>query len=110
MSILFTDHNNPQELAQKYRQAVNCSRMIFDYRKSENNEFVNVLDDFFALTYFDCLIRADSNFSIIASKLGNYKLQISPWHGIVEGEETIIDEINFEIDSQSLIMKERDSY
>ena len=62
---LFTDHDNPGQLAVKYAQAVNCERMIIDYRTSENNEFINVLDDFFALTRFDCLIRADSNFSFI---------------------------------------------
>lgn len=103
---LFTDHNNPAELAQKYRQAVGCDRMIIDYREQENNEFINVLDDFFALTHFDCLIRADSNFSFIASKLGNYKMQISPWHGLVNGHDTFIDEINFEIGGHVFIVKE----
>jgi hypothetical protein len=103
---LFTDHDNPGQLADKYAQAVHCDRMIMAYRTDKNNEFINVLDDFFALTRFDCLIRADSNFSLIASKLGNYRVQISPWHGIVDGEETRIDEINFEIDNQSFILKE----
>lgn len=100
---LFTDHNNPAELAQKYKHAVGCDQMTIDYRTEENNEFINVLDDFFALTQFDCLIRADSNFSIIASKLGNYKMLISPWHGTVTGQETIIDEIRVEIDGVSFI-------
>lgn len=103
---LFTDHDNPRELAYKYAQAVNCERMMIDYRTSENNEFINVLDDFFALTRFDCLIRPDSNFSFVASKLGAYKVQISPWHGIVMGVDTFIDEINLEINNQSFIVKE----
>jgi hypothetical protein len=103
---LFTDHDDPGELAQKYAQAIGCKNMIFDYRTGQNNEFVNVLDDFFALTRFDCLIRPDSNFSVIASKLGDYKIQISPWHGIVAGDETVIDEINLIVGEQSFIVKE----
>jgi|ERR1700733_1468021 len=102
---LFTDHNNPAELAHNYKEAVNCSRMIFDYRTTENNEFINVLDDFFGLLQFDCLIRADSNFSYMASRLGTYKIQMVPWHGIFIDRETIIDEVNLTIQDQSFIVK-----
>ena len=98
---LFTDHNDPGELAKQYEQAVGCDRMKIDFRTDENNEFVNVLDDFFALTRFDCLIRADSNFSLMASKLAQYQLVIAPWHGRVEGLTTTIDEINIEINELS---------
>jgi hypothetical protein len=103
---LFTDHNKPDELAHAYAKQVDCDRMIFDYRHADNNEFINVLDDFFALTHFDCLIRPDSNFSFIASKLGNYQLVISPWHGTVTGEDTTIDEICYEENGHTLIYKE----
>lgn len=105
---LFTDHDNPGELAKKYEQNVQCDRMVFDYRMSDNNEFINVLDDFFALTSFDCLIRPDSNFSFMASRLGNYKVQIAPWHGvIIDGNRVFIDEINLEIEGESFIVKEQ---
>jgi hypothetical protein len=106
---LFTDHDNPGELADKYAQVVACDRMTIDYRRSENNEFINVLDDFFALQKFDCLIRADSNFSFIASKLGNYKVQISPWHGYVTQQGTLIDEVQLIIENQSFVVKEQAS-
>ena len=101
---LFTDHDKPAELVQKYQQAVNCERMTFDYRKEENNEYINVLEDFFAMTYFDCLIRAESHFSIIASKLGDYKVVISPYHGVIKGETVFIDKINLELDGISSII------
>lgn len=107
---LFTDHNNPAELARYYEQEVSCDRMQFAFRTQENNEFINVLDDFFALTHFDCLIRADSNFSLMASKLGNYQLVITPWHGIVEGLITTIDEINIEINQKSFFIKENNEH
>lgn len=103
---LFTDHNDPGQLAQKYKKAINDDRMIIDYRTNVNNEFVNVIDDFFALTKFDCLIRPDSNFSFIASKLADYKILISPWHGSVHGEDINIDEINFEVDGVSFVVTE----
>jgi hypothetical protein len=103
---LFTDHNDPEQLIELYKNALDCDQITFGYRAQENNEFVHVLEDFFALTHFDCLVRPDSNFSIVASKLGNYKVLISPWHGIVKDEETVIDEINIEIDGKSSIVKE----
>lgn len=103
---VFTDHDNPQELAYYYQKEVGCERMLFDCRRSENNEFINVLDDFFALTHFDCLIRSDSNFSYLASKLGNYCVVLSPWHGMVTDEDTIIDEVCIEIGQKTFIMKE----
>ena len=67
---------------------------------------MNVVDDFFALTQFDCLIRADSNFSFVAAKLAHYEIVISPWHGIIAENETIIDEINLEMNGNSSIVKE----
>lgn len=103
---IFTDHDNPAELAMMYKKAVSCDRVSFDYRREENNEFINVLEDFFAMLHFDCLIRADSNFSLVVSRLGNYKLQVVPWHGVVVGEETVIDEICLHMGDQSFIVRE----
>ncbi len=103
---LFTDHCNPAQLAEKYRQAVACERMVFDCRTTKNYDFLYVLDDFFALTHFDCLIRTHSNFSFIASKLGNYRIEIVPHHGTVKDNATIIDEISLIIDGESLIVRE----
>jgi len=54
--------------------------MRFDYRVDLNDEFINVLNDFFSLTLFDCLIRADSNFSGIAAKITDYNML--PHHGM----------------------------
>jgi hypothetical protein len=74
---LFTDHTNPQELSAAYSAAVACDRMTFVCRDSGGPD-VNVLEDFFALIACDCLIRTDSNFSIVASKLGDYQVHTSP--------------------------------
>lgn len=90
---LFTDHTNPQELADIFKNAVSCERMHFIYRVTNNRHNLHVLDDFFALTEFDCLIRPDANFSLVASKLGNYQLLIYPLHGIIENNKNVIDRI-----------------
>ena len=38
------------------------------------------LEDLFGLSQFDCLVRPASNFSIIAAKLANYRIEIAPSH------------------------------
>lgn len=78
--FLFTDHDKPLELMNSYESAVNNERVRFACREIDNAHNKNVLDDFFALTKFDCLIRSDSNFSLVASKLADYRVQISPYH------------------------------
>lgn len=76
---LFTDHDKPLDIIEKYKQIINDSRIQWRCREIANRQDLNVLEDFFALTRFDCLIRNDSNFSIIASKLGSYQIMIGPW-------------------------------
>jgi hypothetical protein len=93
---IFTDHDNPIEIVHYYKETLANPRIIFGYRVQENKHYLNVLEDFFALTQFDCLIRPDSNFSVVASKIGDYKILISPWHTTQKDEEIIIDEIIIE--------------
>lgn len=75
---IFTDDNNPRKIAEKYQRALNEPSIVIDYRHDTNNHEINVLEDFFSMLKFDCLIRSDSHFSLVASKLGNYKVVISP--------------------------------
>lgn len=77
-AFIFTDHDKPLELMEYYKVAINNENVVFACRETENAYNKNVVDDFFALTKFDCLIRPDSNFSLMASKLKDYKVQISP--------------------------------
>lgn len=93
---LFTDHDKPQEIMEKYRTIINDSRITWKCRNTNNRHDLNVLEDFFALTQFDCLIRNDSNFSIIASKLGNYKVLIAPWESQWEDEKIVITQVMIE--------------
>jgi hypothetical protein len=76
--FIFTDDKNPQALVQKYADVLHDSRIIFDYRKENNDHCYNVLEDFFSMMQFDILIRPESNFSLMAEKLAHHKLVISP--------------------------------
>lgn len=76
--FIFTDDKDPASIAAKYRQALNDDSITLDYRHEPHDHTTNVLEDFFSMLRFDCLIRADSNFSLVASKLGSYKVVISP--------------------------------
>ena len=75
---LFTDHDNPAEIVQYYKNQLQDSSIVFDYRKTRNTHYLNVLEDFYSLLNFDCLIRPDSNFSLVASKIGDHHLNIYP--------------------------------
>ena len=94
---IFTDNEKPELLVKKYSDAISDPSIIFDYRKAENHHDKNVLEDFFSLMQFDCLIRSDSNFSLIASKLADFKIVISPLHHRWEGRTLIIDKVNIAI-------------
>jgi hypothetical protein len=77
-AFLFTDDKNPEVLAKTIEENVNIPSIHFDYRKKDNSHHNNVLEDLFSMTHFDALIRPESNFSIMAEKLGQHKIIISP--------------------------------
>ncbi len=77
---IFTDHPNPQEVCKKFSQQFSKEAILFDCNRGESRQDLNVLEDFFALGNFDCLIRPDSHYSILASLLFPYEIAISPTH------------------------------
>lgn len=76
--FIFTDDLNPIQLTQQIATAVDRPNLTFDCRKTENHDRANVLEDFFSLQQFDILIRPDSNFSLMAEKLGDFAAVITP--------------------------------
>ncbi len=75
---IFTDHQEPALLKKKFKKALNNPRITFDYRKQDNAHNANVLEDFFSMMDFDCLIRPGSHFSRFVQRLGRNKLVIYP--------------------------------
>jgi len=75
---IFTDDRDPALLMKKLSEAVKPLNIEFSCRVRGNKHDAHVLDDLFAMAKFDCLIRPDSNFSVIAEKIGDYKFVIAP--------------------------------
>src|SRR5690606_8563904 len=75
---IFTDHSNPKLLAEKFSNALNNHNITFDYQQEKNGHNINVLEDFFSMMQFDCLIRPGSHFSRFVERLGNAQLVIYP--------------------------------
>lgn len=96
-AYIFTDHDKPCEIKDYFVKAFCNNQIIFDCREVNNKHNANVLEDFFSLTQFDCLIRPDSNFSVMAEKIADYKVLIAPWHASQQDGQVIIDEIVFEV-------------
>jgi hypothetical protein len=75
---IFTDHPNPQKLAHKFQSSLNNPRITFGFREVGNSHKSNVLEDFFSMMDFDCLIRPGSQFTRFVQRLGNNTLVIYP--------------------------------
>jgi hypothetical protein len=93
---VFTDDKKPGDLVSRMDSELNMPNVTFDYRKEQ----VGVLDDFFAMTYFDCLIRSNSNFSKCVEPLGDYKVVIYLKHAYWGGKEVIVDDVVVKINQQ----------
>lgn len=93
---IFTDHTNPSDIIDAFKNEIDDENIIFDCRTTENAQHLNVLDDFFALTKFDCLIKPDSNYSLMASKIADFRIIISPWSSVFKNGEVYINEVKVE--------------
>lgn len=98
---LFTDDNNPAQLMSTFKKCLQGYNIQFACREQNNSDTTNVIEDFFALQQFDCLIHSESNFSLIMGKIGNYLATIYPdsCHKD-EHNQIIYDHINIIIDSK----------
>ncbi|MGB8367547.1 MAG: hypothetical protein WCD44_04270 [Candidatus Babeliales bacterium] len=90
---IFTDDQNPEVIMENFKKAVNMEKITFGCRRSKNNYYTHVLEDFFAMMKFDCLIRPNSHYSRFVERLGDNKIIISPVHVSEENGEKIIDTI-----------------
>ena len=93
-AFIFTDDQNPNKIVERFKNELkNYHNITFDYRENGNRHNANVLEDFFAITKFDCLIRSQSNFSIVAAKLGRPKIEIAPIDYYIEEDNILINKV-----------------
>ena len=75
---IFTDDLNTLDILDIYKKKFKQKNIMFNIRKLNNNHESNILEDFFAMLKFDCLIHGESNYSLTASFLGNFKYKARP--------------------------------
>ena len=91
---LFTDDANPIAILEEYEWIIGKPNILFDCRREENRHDLNVIEDFFAMTKFDCLICSQSNFSRGAQLIGKHKIVIHPKQASWVNGKLIINMIN----------------
>ena len=102
---IFTDHQKPTEIVERYRKAVSKPNITYHCREEGNRHDRNILEDLFAMAKFDCLIRGSSHFSLSAQLIGNHMIVIHPKKAKWEGNKLIIEEVNTIIKCPSLLEK-----
>lgn len=107
---VFTDDHNPTALVKRYASAVNSERIEWGYRTHKNRFYTNVLEDFFSMMRFDCLIRPGSQFSRFVERLGNHQVVMYPKHATRKSKkqwaiDTVV--IKRKTDTGWMVTKER---
>ena len=75
---IFTDDPDPQNLVQRIQKHINHPDTIFGCRESGNAHNKNIIDDWYHIMHFDCLIRPDSSFTETAQLIGNHSTIMTP--------------------------------
>lgn len=76
---IFTDDEKTLNILDIYKKKfIDKKNIAFNIRKLDNNHQSNILEDFFSMLKFDCLIHSESNYSLTASFLGNFKYKSRP--------------------------------
>ncbi len=103
---IFTDDPEPVQLTKRVDDAVNKENIVFACRTSKNTHDTNVIDDWFALTYFDCLIRSGSFFPHAAQLIGHHKVIIYPLHlKWLNNQKLVADRVGITIRDKELFKR-----
>lgn len=78
---IFTDDLDPKRIAEEFQTYLTNLPIYFTFRQEGNSPHANILEDFFSMLHFDCLIRSASNYTLIPSLIGDYKVVMTPKHG-----------------------------
>jgi len=91
---IFTDDRSPLRLVDRIKKTVNKRNITFSCRNRGNVHNAHVVEDFYNMARFDCLIRSGSHFGLAAQLLGNHKVIIYPKHWQWMGRKLVIDEVS----------------
>ena len=97
---ILTDDRDPSSIVETYQKAINNPNLYFDCRKEKHDPDVSFLEDFFLIPQFDCLIICQSNFSLMASKIADHILVITPVHPTFVDGYFMMDEVDVTFNSK----------
>ncbi len=85
---LFTDDQHPQDIADRIQTKLHeggITNIFITYRKDTNRHDMNIIEDIYAISKFDYLIKSESHYPWIAQMIGKHKAIFSPisfvWRG-----------------------------
>jgi hypothetical protein len=92
---IMTDDLHPERLLTNYKnQLVEYKNITLGFKK------LGIMEDFFSIPKFDCIIRGDSTFSIVASILGNFILSVSVVDARCKEGKNVVLKSHWEINYQ----------
>jgi hypothetical protein len=94
---IFTDDFEPERMAKDYAAALSDIDVVFEYRLAKGTYQDFVLYDLFDMMRYQCLIRPESNYSIVVEKLGNCKIVAHPVHCVLKNKKVVITKTNLAI-------------
>lgn len=90
---IFTNDSDPSAIVLRFQTQLKRFPVKFGYRNNPGSQEDYVLEDFFSMMNFDCIIRPDANLSYIAAKIGKAKLEIFPISGYWQDDRKVIDKV-----------------
>lgn len=104
---IMTDDLNPESIAQEYRHSLaKLKNVDFGYRKGDNGPSANVLEDFFSVQKFGCIVRGSSTFTIAASLPADFDAEVTPKCSVKNGK-VVVDEIRVQQGNARIHYKNR---
>jgi hypothetical protein len=90
---LFTDYKDPAAVARTYAREINNPNIIFDYHSPVQIKEMGVMDDYYNMAQFDCLIRPGSNFSRAIQLFGDHPVVISARNSQWRGDAVVVENV-----------------
>lgn len=78
--FLFSDTNKPLDLVGHFRKRFQGSDIVFDIQILTRPDLNNTVQDFFAMQQFSVLVATQSNFSMMAARMGAFDMVLFPIH------------------------------
>ncbi len=89
---IFTDDKHPEVIVKKYSLELKSPKITWGYGWSNKFQDGSAMwRDFYSIGKFDCLIQSTSNFSAMASQLGQYLFTITPTSGYYKDNQAVVD-------------------